>query len=574
MRNSNGDLQPRGGRKWLRFVAGCGAGAVAAALLSGWLTPTSSHAAELPSICFEDRADAAGVHFVLNNSASGEKHQIETMAGGVAVFDYNGDGRPDLYFINGAKLPEMDKSDPRFWNRLYRNDGHGRFTDVTEAAGMKGAGYGMGVAAADYDNDGHEDVFIAGVNRNQLFHNNGDGTFTDVTAKAGLAGMLAGYGKPFSVGAGWFDYNNDGLLDLFVVNYVRWSLIGEPACKSGEIRAYCSPNSYAGMPNMLFRNNGDGTFTDVSQASGIGKVTGKGMGVAFADYDGDGYQDVFVANDTFRNLLFHNKGDGTFEEIGIVAGIAYNENGKSIAGMGACFRDVDNDGKPDIFVTGMNGDTFPLFHNAGSYFTDITAKSGVAAATQRMTGWGNGVFDFDNDGWPDLFTANAAILDNSEQVDNLPYRLPNLVLRNEGDGHFRNVSAGALWAKAAAHRGAAFGDLDGDGRIDAVTTVLNGPAEILMNRSPNSNHWILLDLQGSKSNRDGIGAKVCVRTGKRIQYNHASSSVGYASSSIPLVHFGLEKAARIDEIAILWPDGRKQTLTQIPADQVLRVREK
>ncbi|MDQ2777499.1 MAG: VCBS repeat-containing protein [Acidobacteriota bacterium] len=402
-------------------------------------------------ISFKDVAKEAGIRFILDNSATPEKHQIETMIGGVAVFDYDNNGRPDIYFLNGARLPGMDKSDPKYWNRLYRNDGNGKFTDVTEAAGVKGSGYGMGVAVGDYDNDGFEDIYIAGVTQNQLLHNNGDGTFTDVTAKAGLSGVFPKSGKkPLAVGAGWFDYNNDGLLDLFVVNYLQWSIEHEAVCNNRNIRAYCSPDSYAGQPNMLFRNNGDGTFTDVSESSGIAKYIGKGMGVAFADYDGDGYEDVFVSNDTYRNFLFHNKGNGTFEEAGVVNGIAYNENGKSIAGMGADFRDIDNDGKPDIFVTGMTNDTFPLFRNAGDGFNDITSSSGVAAATGRLTGWSNGIFDFDNDGWKDLFTANSAILDNSEQIDGLPYLLPDLVLRNLGNSHFGNVSAGTAWAHPAA----------------------------------------------------------------------------------------------------------------------------
>src|SRR6266478_3003021 len=323
------------------------------------------HAAK---IAFENILKSSGIRYVTDNSATSSKHQVETMLAGVAVFDYNNDGLPDIYFVNGARLPDMDKSDARYFNRLYRNNGNGKFSDLTEASGVRGEGYGMGVATADYDNDGNVDLFIAGVNRNELFHNNGDGTFTDVTVKAGLQGIHTKLGKTFSISAGWFDYDNDGLLDLIVINYIRWDISHEPECKTGNIRAYCSPNSYQGEPNMLFHNNGDGTFTDVSESSGIGRLIGKGMGVAFADYDGDGFTDVFVSNDTFRNFLFQNHGDGTFSELAIVGGVAYNENGKSIAGMGTDFRDFDNDGWPDIFVVGMIGDTFPLFRNTGKGF--------------------------------------------------------------------------------------------------------------------------------------------------------------------------------------------------------------
>src|SRR5579862_9384521 len=321
---------------------------ICTALFVFWLWRAPA-AGPLPGpIVFENVIARSGIPFVMDSSSSPRKHQIETMLSGVAIFDYNNDGLMDLCFVNGARLPDMDKSDPRYWNRLYRNNGDGTFTEVTEKAGVRGAGFGMGAAAADYDNDGWVDLYITGVNRNQLFHNNGDGTFTDVTAKAGLAGVHPALGKTWSISAGWFDYDNDGRLDLFVTNYVNWSLATEPVCKTGGIAAYCSPNSYTGQPNMLFHNNGDGTFTDVSDASGIGKYTGKGMGVVFADYDRDGFTDVFVSNDTYRNFLFHNNGNGTFREVGTVAGVAYNENGKSIAGMGADFRDVDNDGHPDI----------------------------------------------------------------------------------------------------------------------------------------------------------------------------------------------------------------------------------
>ena len=512
----------------------------------------------------------------MDNCATGRKHQIETMLSGVAILDYNNDGLMDLYFVNGAHLPDMDKSDPRYWNRLYRNNGDGTFTDVTEKAGVRADGYGMGAAAADYDNDGWVDLYVTGVNRNQLFHNNGDGTFSDVTEKAGVTGVHPKLGKTWSISAGWFDYDNDGRLDLFVTNYVNWSLDKEPVCKSDGVPAYCSPNSYTGQPNMLFHNNGDGTFTDVSDATGIGKHIGKGMGVAFADYDGDGFTDVFVSNDTFRNFLFHNNGNGTFSEDGIAAGVAFNEDGKSIAGMGTDFRDVDNDGRPDIFVTGMIGDTFPLFRNRGKDFTDVTRAWGIAAPTARMTGWGAGIADFDNDGRKDLFAACAAILDNAEQLEHLPSKLPNKILRNLGGGHFTDVSAlaGPAFSVPEAHRGAALGDLDNDGRMDVVVNVQNSRPEILLNRSPAGNHWLLVKLVGTRSNRDGLGARLKATIDNRtVLYNHATTGTGLSSSSDPRVHFGLGPAKTAEKLEIWWPSGIHQALTGVKADQILTVRE-
>jgi len=551
-------------------------GAICAVLLALWLWRSTATGASAGPIVFENIIGRSGVHFVMDSSTSARKHQIETMLSGVAILDYNNDGLMDLYFVNGARLPDMDKSDPRYWNRLYRNNGDGTFTDVTEKAGVRGAGFGMGVAAADYDNDGWVDLYVTGVNRNQLFHNNGDGTFTDVTEKAGVAGVHPKLGKTWSISAGWFDYDNDGRLDLFVTNYVNWSLETEPLCKTGDIVAYCSPNSYAGQPSMLFHNNGDGTFTDVSEASGVGKYVGKGMGVVFADYDGDGFTDVFVSNDTYRNFLFHNNGNGTFREVGTVSGVAYNENGKSIAGMGADFRDVDNDGRSDIFVVGMIGDTFPLYRNRGNDFTDVTRAWGIAGPTARMTAWGAGIADFDNDGWKDLFAAGSSILDNSEQIEHLPSKLPNKVLRNMGGTRFVDVSdsAGASFGVPQAHRGLAYGDLNNDGRIDVVVTIKDGRPELLLNRSAEKNHWLLVKLAGTRSNRDGLGARIKVTlAGGSALYNHATTSTGLGASSDPRVHFGLGAAQRVEKLEIWWPSGIRQTLENVPADQILTVHE-
>lgn len=525
-------------------------------------------------IVFENTIDASKIRFVLKNSVSPQRYSIETMTGGVAVFDYNNDGLLDIFFTNGAEIPSLQKSDPSFDNRLFRNNGDGTFTDVTEKAGLAGVGYSMGVAAGDYDNDGFVDLYVTGFNRNQLFHNNGDGTFTDVTEKAQVSGIVQGQGKAWSVAAGWIDYNNDGLLDLFVVNYLDYSISTAHSCQTDNIVDYCSPNEYHGTPNILYHNNGDGTFTDVSQQSHISQYVGKGMGVAFADYDDDGFTDIFVSNDTFPNFLLHNNGDGTFTDVALVAGVAYNENGKTVAGMGTDFRDIDNDGRPDIFHAAMWGDTFPLYRNLGNgLFEDVTDMTGMAAMTTRLTAWGTGIFDFDNDGNKDLFAAGSAILDNSMEVNHKPYLLPNALYRNLGNMVLKDVSAqaGASFSVPAAHRGAAFGDLDNDGKVDIVVTVLNGKPQLLMNRSPNHNHWIILKLIGVADNRDGLGTKVKITTASGVQYNEATTAVGYNSSSDKRVYFGLGSATLVDRIELAWPTGVKQVLTNVTADQILTI---
>jgi len=527
-------------------------------------------------IVFENTVDASKIHFVLKNSVSPQRYSIETMTGGVALFDYNNDGLLDIFFTNGAEIPSLEKSNTGFDNRLFRNNGDGTFTDVTEKAGLAGVGYSMGVAAGDYDNDGFVDLYVSGFNRNQLLHNNGDGTFTDVTEKAGVSGTIPGKGKPWSVAAGWIDYNNDGLLDLFVVNYLDYSISTAHSCQTDNIVDYCSPSEYRGTPNILYRNNGDGTFTDVSPQSHISQYVGKGMGVAFADYDGDGFTDIFVSNDTFPNFLFHNNGDGTFRDVALQAGVAYTENGKTVAGMGTDFRDIDNDGRPDIFHAAMFGDTFPLYRNLGNgQFEDVTDITGIAAMTTRLTAWGTGIFDFDNDGNKDIFAAGSAILDNSMEVNHKPYPLPNELYRNLGKMVFKDVSAqaGARFFVPAAHRGAAFGDLNNDGKVDIVVSVLNGEPQLLMNKSPNQNHWIVLKLVGVADNRDGLGTKVKITTASGAQYNEATTAVGYNSSSDKRVYFGLGSATVVDRIELAWPTGVKQVLKNVKADQILTIVE-
>ncbi len=531
------------------------------------------------TIQFEDTAAHAGLNFIANNSATPQKHQIETMLAGVAVLDYDGDGRLDVYFVNGAAIPSLQKEGEKYSNRLFHNNGDGTFTDVTTRAGVAGNGYGMGVAVGDYDNDGKPDIFLANVGSNQLLHNNGDGTFTDVTAHAGLSGALLDGKKMWSVAAGWFDYNNDGHLDLFVVNYCKWGLNQDPYCAVEGTRTYCDPRLYGPLHNTLYRNNGDGTFTDVSEETGITKHLGKGMGVSFADYDGDGYLDVFVANDTMPNFLFHNLRGKAFEEVGVQAGVAYADDGSELSGMGSDFRDLNNDGLPDIWHTAVGHETFPLFLNHGrGQFFDGTATSRLGRLTRDKSGWGNGIMDFDNDGWKDLFVARSDVNDNGAEPEmGRQYHEPCAVFRNLGNGRFEDVSAnaGPSFQIPAAHRGVAFGDLDNDGRIDAVVTVLNGPARMFRNVSQNSNHWVLLRLAGTKSNRMGIGAQIKITADDgAIQYNQVTTSVGYAGSSDSRVHFGLGAARRIAEIEICWPSGIRQVLKDVTADRIVTIEER
>ena len=547
---------------------------IAAGILAAGSSETSP-----PGIRFEEIAAKSGLSFTTVSSPTPNKNQVETMVAGVALLDYDNDGYLDIFLVNGAAIPSLKKESPAYWNRLYHSNHDGTFTDVTEKAGVAGSGYGMGVAVGDYDNDGWPDIFVASVTSNQLLHNNHDGTFTDVTAKAGLPGANLDGKKMWSVGGGWFDYNSDGLLDLFVVNYCKWEVNKDPYCTiGGGVRGYCHPQYYAPTHNSLYRNNGDGTFTDVSDGTGISGQFGKGMSVSFGDYDGDGFLDAFVANDTTRNFLFHNLGGKRFEEVGELAGVAYGSNGKALSGMGSDFRDVNNDGLPDIWHTAVEFETFPLYQNRGrGEFSDVTVSGGLARITSQMSGWGNGIFDFDNDGWKDLFVARSNVLDNiSQLVAERQYPERNSVFRNLGNGKFADVAgeAGADFAKAAAHRGVAFGDIDNDGRVDSVVTVLNGAVKVFHNISGGGNHWILLNLEGSKSNRMGIGAQIRVTTEDgHVQWNEVTTAVGYASSSDSRVHFGLGSNRRVKEIEIRWPDGIRQTLHDLNANRIVAVRE-
>jgi enediyne biosynthesis protein E4 len=508
---------------------------------------------------------------IVRNGATGEKHQVETMIAGVAVFDYDGDGWPDIYVSNGAALPDLVKTDRSYSNRLFRNNHDGTFTDVTEKAGVGGKGYSMGVAVADYDNDGWLDLLVTGVRQNTLYRNRGDGTFEDVTAKAGLQGD-----QGWAVAAGWFDYNNDGYLDLFLVRYVAWNPAEEPYCgdRRPGYRAYCHPKYYAPLPNSLYRNNGDGTFRDVSAESGVGAHRGKGMGVAFADYDHDGLPDVFVANDTMPNFLFHNLGNGRFEEVAMAAGVAYNGDGRATSAMGADFRDYDNDGWEDIFMTNLSNESFTLFrntfHNLGrGGFSEVTQSARIAAPSLRLGGWSTGMFDFNNDGWKDIFTAGGHADDNVELTSSLESRQPNFVFLNRGDGTFQPL---ALPGKAF-YRGAAFGDFNRDGRVGVVVTRLGESPIVLTNITASGHHWLAVRLHGHKSNCDGIGAMIHVASDSGSQWNRVTTSVGYAGSSEPVAHFGLGRSSRVRFLEVSWPSGTRQKLEDVAADRYLAIEE-
>jgi hypothetical protein len=526
-------------------------------------------------VVFEEVAAARGLRFANDPGRTDRRHQPESMGGGVALFDYDNDGWLDVYVVNGAALPAIDKSAPRHWNRLFHNQRDGTFADVSQAAGVVGRGYDIGVVAGDFDNDGNVDLFVTGLRANTLFRNNGNGTFSDVTQRAGLAQPDPRYGTLFAIAAAFVDYDHDGRLDLFVANYCVWDPKTEPKCGDPASPDYCHPSRFEGLPNSLFHNNGDGTFRDVSAASGIRAHVGKGMGIAVADFDGDGWDDLFVANDTTPAFLFMNNRNGTFTEASFERAVAFTDHGEPIAGMGADAGDLDNDGRPDIFETGLEADTFPVFRNlGGGTFEDATMGSGAAGITRPWTGWGNGIVDFNNDGAQDLFAACAGVLDPRGRFgERVP--MANLLLLNQGNGTFRDggPEAGEAFKRRAVHRGVAFGDIDNDGRVDAVVTALDGPLELWHNVSPVPHHWLLVKTVGTKSNRDGMGATLKLTTASGARYGHVNTAVGYGSSSDPRVHFGLGTDSRVTELTVHWPSGRLQTLKDVRADQILTVSE-
>ena len=528
---------------------------------------------------FEDVTQKSGIRFKHAASRTSQKYLPESMGAGVAMFDYDNDGWLDLFFVNGARIPDPmprgaspDKSDPRFWNRLYRNNHDGTFRDVTEAAGLEGRLYGMGVATGDYDNDGNVDLLVTNLGGNILYHNNGDGTFTDVTAKAGVGG------SGWCTGACFVDYDRDGRLDLIVTRYLEWDFSSNVFCGEHKpgYRAYCHPDQFNAISYLVFHNNGDGTFTDVSKKCGLAGSPGKALGVAIHDFDADGWPDVFVANDSVAEQLFHNNHDGTFSEVALLAGLAYDQNGRAFAGMGADFGDYQNNGWPAVFVNALANQQYKLFRNDKGKFEDVTDAIGLGALTISHSGWGAKWIDFDNDGWLDLFVAQGHVMDNIELTEpRLHYREPALLLKNEQNG-FRNVSAqgGPALMVPMAARGAAFGDLDNDGFVDVAINSNDSSALILRNSGKSGNHWLTLQLIGSASNRDAIGSKIRLIADRALQQTAFVSTAGsYISASDKRAHFGLGSSNKVQLIEITWPSGIMQRLESVAADQILTVRE-
>jgi len=526
---------------------------------------------------FVDATQRLGVNFRYQASHTSRKYLLETMGAGVALFDYDNDGRLDMYLVNGAPLSDPtpkgtvpQKTDSQYWNRLYHQKPDRTFEDVTEKAGLEGTGYGMGVAVGDYDNDGFEDLYVTAYGGNKLYHNNRNGTFTDVTQKAGVGG------GGWSTSAAWVDLDRDGFLDLVVLRYLDWDFddvwCGE---RKQGYRAYCHPDYFKPISPLVFHNNKDGTFTEVAQKIGLGKA-GKGLGIAIADYDRDGHIDFFVANDSMVEFLYHNKGDGTFEDFGLASEVAVDTDGRTYAGMGVDFADYNNDGWPDIVVTDLANQRYALYQNNGDgSFSYSSNTAGIGQMTMAHSGWGVRFFDYDNDGWKDLLIAQGHDLDTIElNFPNLHYREPMLLARNTGRG-FVDVSAqsGNIFRQGWVSRGMAMGDLDNDGRLDAVVTTNDGKIHVLHNETVTRNHWMLLKLVGHNSNRDAIGAEVKLVTASGPQYATVSTASSYLSASDKRVHFGLGQESTAQRIEIRWPGGIRQTLKDIPADQILQIDE-
>jgi enediyne biosynthesis protein E4 len=533
------------------------------------------------SVQFTDITAESKLDFKQEQSPTSNKYLPETMGGGVGLLDYDNDGRLDVFFVNGAKISDPmpagaspDKSDRRFWNRLYRQNTDGTFSDVTQRAGLTGMPqnhYGMGVAVGDFDNDGFEDLYVTGYGGNTLYRNNGDGTFADVTARAGVGA------SGWSTSAGFFDYDHDGKLDLFVCRYLKWTFENNKFCgdKAAGGRSYCHPDSFEGITNILFHNNGDGTFTDVSQKAGIANPAGKGLGVGFADFDADGWTDVYVANDSVQCFLYRNNRNGTFTDVSLLSGTGFNEDGKTFAGMGVDFSDYDNDGRPDIIVTNLSNERYVLYHNSGDgTFSDATTQSGVGRATALWSGWSTRLLDFDNDGWKDLFVAQGHVMDNIEATSgNLRYLQPPLLLKNTA-GRFATLEAGPAFKSAWAGRGAAFGDIDNDGDLDIVVANIGQKAYLLRNDGGNRNNWIGIQVAGRKTNRDGIGCEVRVTSASGLtQLYTVNTAGGYLSASDKrvIVGLGADKVAKTVEIR--WPGGTVQKLENVGAGRMLKVTE-
>jgi enediyne biosynthesis protein E4 len=526
---------------------------------------------------FSDVTSALSVHFQHIASHTSKKYLIETMGSGVALFDYDNDGRLDVFAVNGAPLTDPTpkgtiplKRGPEHWNRLFHQRADGTFEDVTEKAGLEGVGYGMGVAVGDYDNDGYEDLYVTGYGSNKLYHNNGNGIFTDVTAQVGAAG------SGWSTSAAWVDLDNDGLLDLVVLRYMQWDFddiwCGE---RKEGLRAYCTPDAFRPITPLVYHNNGNGHFTEVSQKLGLSKE-GKGLGIALADYDRDGYIDLFFANDSMPEFLYHNTGNGTLEEVGLASGVAVDGEGHSYAGMGVEFSDYNNDALPDLLITDLANQVYALYRNNGDgTFAYESYPSGLARMTFTHSGWGVRFLDYDNDGWKDLIIAQGHDLDTIELTfPNLHYREPMLLARNMGK-NFVDVSAeaGAVFQQPWVARGLATGDIDNDGRVDVVVTTNDGRMHVLHNDTTTPDHWLTLKLVGHKSNRDAIGAVVKIMSERGAQFATVTTAGSYLSSSDKRLHFGLGPDAAAQSIEIQWPSGIRQTIQSVRSDQIVNVDE-
>jgi hypothetical protein len=537
---------------------------------------TASSAAPVPGL-YTNVAEQAGIHFRFTNGATGRNYLLETTGSGCAWFDYDNDGYPDLLILQAGPLPGAPRTGAEPRNRLYHNNGDGTFTDITAGSGLEDTGYSQGVAIGDYDGDGYDDVFITGYGGNHLYHNqHGTGKFQDVTVRAGLADL--NHGPRWCTSAAFGDYNNDGKLDLYVCRYAIWSPQTDRACKDPQGHAsYCSPDIYPPEEHALYRNNGDGTFTDVSKQAGITKHRGHGLAVAWIDYDGDGYEDIFVANDLSPYMLWHNNRDGTFTEVGVQAGVALSDMGSLLSGMGIGVRDYNGDGREDLFVTNFSGQMNVLFRNDGqNHFTNVTMPSGVGPISMKHLAFGCEFIDYDLDGWPDLIIGNGHVnADVEAYSQGDTYAQPKSLLHNNSKGAFTEVTDN-LGDLAVPHvtRGLAVADYNLDGHLAIFANNQNGLPELLRYTGPPTGHWFALDTRGVRSNPDGYHARVTLRAGGRTQTAEVRSGSSFASHSMSRLYFGLGSATKIDEVTIRWHASKAITTARdVPADRIYRAVE-